>query len=96
MALTLRVMTDWLGDPSLVIRYSCRFGRPLVVPDTDQGVDLRMSGRISDVAEDRLTAQLQAAVRGAAVLSRVVCEVLPPPADSPAGREVAAALARLG
>jgi len=33
----LRVVTDWVGDPAAVRRYSARFTHPVVVPDDDEG-----------------------------------------------------------
>ncbi|MDR0417467.1 MAG: dehydratase [Propionibacteriaceae bacterium] len=92
MGLALRIATDWLGDPAAVIRYTCRFGRPVVLPDTDEGVELKITGRVVDVTDERVTIHLQATVAGAPVLTRVVCEAHRPPADSPAGQDIAAAL----
>ncbi|MDR1449847.1 MAG: dehydratase [Propionibacteriaceae bacterium] len=93
MALALRIVTDWIEDPRSVISYSCRFGRPVFVPDTDEGVELQVNGRVSDVAADKVTIRLHVTVNGAPVLTKVVCEVKPPPPDSAAGRALAAAAA---
>ena len=35
MAVAIRVVTDWAGDPGAVVEYGVRFTRPVVVPDPD-------------------------------------------------------------
>ncbi|HEX7189315.1 MAG TPA: MaoC/PaaZ C-terminal domain-containing protein, partial [Actinomycetes bacterium] len=37
MALAVRVVTDWAGDPARVVEYGVRFTRPVPVPDDDEG-----------------------------------------------------------
>ncbi|HVW44145.1 MAG TPA: MaoC family dehydratase [Amycolatopsis sp.] len=52
MALAGRLVTEWLGDPGKLIDYSCRFTRPVVVPDTEQGAVVEFTGKIADVHDD--------------------------------------------
>ncbi|MGH3870234.1 MAG: MaoC/PaaZ C-terminal domain-containing protein [Pseudonocardiaceae bacterium] len=51
MALALRVMTDWAGDPGAVVDYSVRFCKPVVVPD-DGGVTLDVGGTVVERLSD--------------------------------------------
>jgi len=55
MAEAVRVVTDWCGDPGLVVEYSVRFTKPVVVPDgvdPDSGALVTVTGRIGAVNED--------------------------------------------
>jgi acyl dehydratase len=70
MALAIRVVTDWAGDPAAVVDYSVRFTRPVVVPDPD-GATLRVAGVVRDVREDGLIhVDLTATVDGQTVLAK--------------------------
>ena len=48
MALAGRVVTSWAGDPGAVQSYGVRFSRPVVVPDTDEGTSLTVTGTVED------------------------------------------------
>jgi acyl dehydratase len=55
MASAIRVVTDWCGDPGMVVEYQVRFTKPVVVPDgveEDSGARLTVTGKISAVNED--------------------------------------------
>ena len=55
MAEAIRVVTDWCGDPGMVVEYQVRFTKPVVVPDgvdEESGARLTVSGKISAVNED--------------------------------------------
>jgi acyl dehydratase len=55
MAEAVRVVTDWCGDPGMVVEYSVRFTKPVVVPDgvdEDSGARLTVTGKIGAVNED--------------------------------------------
>ena len=52
MALGGRLITEWLGDPGKLLDYSCRFTRPVVVPDGDEGALVEFSGKIREVRDD--------------------------------------------
>lgn len=54
MALAGRLLTDWLGDPGAVIEYGVRFARPVVVPDDDTGVAVRVTAAVTDTRDDGL------------------------------------------
>jgi len=48
MAMTARLVTDWIGDPGAVVDYSVRFTRPVVVPDDDAGATLHVEGVVGE------------------------------------------------
>ena len=78
MALAVRVVTDWAGDPGAVVDYGVRFTRPVVVPDPD-GAMLNVSGVVAAVRDDGLAAvDLTATVNGQTVLAKARATVRPP------------------
>ena len=52
MARAAKVVTDWVGDPGAVLEYSVRMTRPVVVPDTDAGVEVTFGGKVGAINED--------------------------------------------
>lgn len=52
MAHGARLLTDWVGDPSRVLEYSVRFTKPVVVPDTDEGVEVAFGGTVAEKLPD--------------------------------------------
>src|SRR4029450_3626415 len=52
MALAGRAVTDWTGDPTAIVEYNVRFGRPVVVPDDDRGAEVTVSGKVGAVLDD--------------------------------------------
>jgi acyl dehydratase len=78
MALAVRVVTDWAGDPGAVVEYGVRFTRPVVVPDPD-GAMLDVSGVVVAVRDDGLAeVDLTATVNGQTVLAKARATVRPP------------------
>jgi len=57
MALTARAVATWTGDAE-VVELGCKFTNPVVVPDTDDGVEVVVAGTVKDVAEGLVTIQL--------------------------------------
>jgi acyl dehydratase len=83
MGLAGRLLTDWLGDPAAVVEYGVRFARPVVVPDDDIGVAVRVAAVVTDVRDDGLVAlELTVKVDEQKVLTqaRALCRL---PADRP-------------
>ena len=77
MAVAIRVVTDWTGDPGSVVEYGVRFTRPVVVPDPE-GATLRVTGKVREVREDGSAAvDLVATVNGETVLARSRAVVRP-------------------
>lgn len=52
MGRAIRVVTDWVEDPTAVIDYSVRMTRPVVVPDTAEGSIVSFTGKVSQVNDD--------------------------------------------
>lgn len=81
MALAVRVVTAWTGDPAALASYAARFTRPVVVPDDDEGVTVEITGTVravdaADVGTGRVaTVAITAAVDGKTVLGRAVATV---------------------
>ena len=71
MALAVRVVTDWVGDPGAVLDYSVRFTRPVVVA-SDAPTQLEVTGVVRSTNEEDRSADidLTASVAGETVLAR--------------------------
>ncbi len=52
MALAGRTVTGWTGDPGALVEYHVRFGRPVVVPDDDEGAEVTVRGPVGALLED--------------------------------------------
>ena len=52
MGVAIRVVVDWLGDTERLVSYQTRFARPVVVPDTDDGVEVTATGQTVTVMID--------------------------------------------
>jgi acyl dehydratase len=52
MGRAIRVVTDWVGDPTDIIDYSVRMTRPVVVPDTSEGSIVSFTGKVSQINDD--------------------------------------------
>lgn len=52
MALVSRAVTEWAGRPDAVVDYSVRFTRPVLVPDTDTGADLIVTGVVRELTAE--------------------------------------------
>lgn len=78
MGHAVRVVTQWVGNPAKVVDYQVRFTRPVVVPDTDDGVDVTFTGKISAVNDDgSAVITLGATCDGVTVLAKATATVLP-------------------
>jgi acyl dehydratase len=54
MALAGRAVTGWTGDPAALLEYQVRFGRPVVVPDDDQGAEVTVRGKVGALLDGGL------------------------------------------
>ena len=71
MARAVRVVTDWVGDPSAVIEYGVRMTRPVVVPDGEVGSLVEVSGLVAVVNDDgTVRVDLTATFAGETVLAK--------------------------
>lgn len=70
MAQAGRLITEWTGDPGAVLEYRVRFAKPVVVPDTDDGIQIVVSGVIAERPDDgRVVVDITASVDGVDVLA---------------------------
>jgi acyl dehydratase len=75
MGAALRVVTNWVGDPSRVISYAVRFTRPVLVPDDADGVEVEFSGSVSAIDGSLVTVSIEAISDGRKVLGAARAEV---------------------
>ncbi len=59
MALAARALDTWAGGPGRVRELSCKFTKPVVVPDDDTGVEVRVAGTVKQVTEDGVQVSLE-------------------------------------
>jgi acyl dehydratase len=70
MGLAARAVTEWTGDPAARVDYQVRFGRPVVVPDDDEGAELTVRGKVGALLDDgRARVDLAVTSGGEKVLS---------------------------
>lgn len=70
MGLAGRAVTAWAGDPGVLVEYTVRFGRPVVVPDDDAGAEVTVRGRVAAVLDGgRFRVDLTVTSGGEKVLS---------------------------
>jgi acyl dehydratase len=71
MALVGRAVTEWAGAPDAVVEFTVRFTRPVVVPDDDEGTEIRVDAVEKGATGDGLTRlELTATCNGEKVLSQ--------------------------
>ena len=75
MGAALRIVTDWVGDPSKVVSYFVRFVAPVPVPDDDQGTTVRVCAKVSAVSDDLITIAIEATHGDDKVLGAAKAEV---------------------
>jgi acyl dehydratase len=75
MGTALRVVTNWVGDPSRVIAYAVRFNRPVVVPDDPDGVEVEFNASVSAIVGSLVTISIEATSNGQRVLGAARAEV---------------------
>ena len=75
MGTALRVVTDWAGDPARVRSYFVRFTKPVVVPDTENGVEIVFTGQVSAITDTVVTVAIEAVYDDIKVLGAVRAEV---------------------
>lgn len=86
MALAGRLLTDWAGDPAAIIEYGVRFARPVVVPDDDTGVAVRVAASVTDVRDDGVVAlEINVRVGDQKVLTQARALARPPGTNGAAG-----------
>jgi acyl dehydratase len=70
MGIAARAVTGWTGDPAALAEYHVRFGRPVVVPDDEQGAEVTVRGKVGALLDDgRARVDLTVTSDGEKVLS---------------------------
>ncbi|KQY56853.1 MULTISPECIES: MaoC/PaaZ C-terminal domain-containing protein [unclassified Nocardioides] len=59
MALAARAVEEWAGGPGRVVEFGCKFTKPVVVPDDDEGVVVRVAGRVTGEADGLISLALE-------------------------------------
>jgi acyl dehydratase len=59
MALAARALDTWAGGPGRVRELSCKFTKPVVVPDDDIGVEVRVGGTVKQVTDSGVQVALE-------------------------------------
>jgi acyl dehydratase len=75
MGTALRVVSNWVGDPSRVTSYFVRFTRPVVVPDDEDGVEVEFTGSVSGIEGSLVAVSIEAVSDGHRVLGAARAEV---------------------
>ena len=75
MGAGLRVVTDWVGDPSRVLTYAVRFTKPVVVPDTDEGTEVIYTATVQEITDGIATLAITATCNQDEVLGAARVEV---------------------
>lgn len=70
MALAARALDAWAGSTGRVRELGCTFSHPVVVPDDDSGVVVRVAGLVTASGPDRVEVALEVTCAGAKVLGR--------------------------
>jgi acyl dehydratase len=68
MALTARALDTWAGGPGRVRELGCKFTKPVVVPDDDEGVEVHVVGTVKNLTEDGVHVALEVTCGGEKVL----------------------------
>src|SRR3954471_6287210 len=70
MALAARAVETWAGGPGRVRELGCKFTKPVVVPDDDDGVEVVVRGTVKNVTDDGVQVALEVTCGGEKVLGQ--------------------------
>ena len=68
MALAARALDTWAGAPGRVLELGCKFTKPVVVPDDEDGVEVEVAGTVKNLTEDGVHIALEVTCGGEKVL----------------------------
>ena len=68
MALAARALDTWAGAPGRVLELGCKFTKPVVVPDDDEGVEVQVAGTVKNLTEEGVHIALEVTCSGEKVL----------------------------
>ena len=75
MGTALRVVTDWVGDPTTITGYAARFTRPVVVPDDADGAEVIFTAIVVAADGSIVNVAIEAVWNGNKVLGAARAEV---------------------
>ena len=70
MALAARALDTWAGGPGKVRELGCKFTSPVVVPDDEHGVEVRVAGKVAQVTDEAVHVELEVTCGDVKVLAR--------------------------
>lgn len=77
MGRAIKVVTDWVSDPTCVVDYSVRMTRPIVVPNSADGVTVEFTARVAELGPgNTVRVDLTAVHDGQTVLGQARATVL--------------------
>lgn len=68
MALAARAVDAWAGEPGRIRELGCKFTKPVVVPDDDEGATVTITGTVSEVTDETVRITLDVRCAGQKVL----------------------------
>ncbi len=68
MALAARALDTWAGTPGQIRQLGCKFTKPVVVPDDDEGVTVQVAGTVKELSDDQMVVALEVTCHGEKVL----------------------------
>ena len=68
MALAARAVDAWAGERGRIRQLGCKFTKPVVVPDDDEGATIVVNGTVQEVTEDQVRIALDVRCDGEKVL----------------------------
>lgn len=68
LALAARALDTWAGATGRVREVSCKFTKPVVVPDDDTGVEVLVRGTVKNVTDEGVQVSLEVTCGGEKVL----------------------------
>src|SRR3954449_4265131 len=68
LALAARALDTWAGATGRVREVSCKFTKPVVVPDDDTGVEVVVRGTVKNVTDEGVQVSLEVTCGGEKVL----------------------------
>ena len=68
MALAARALDTWAGAPGRVREVGCKFTKPVVVPDDEEGVEVQVAGTVKNLTEEGVHIALEVTSGGEKVL----------------------------
>ncbi len=70
MALAARALDTWAGAPGRIRELGCKFTKPVVVPDDETGVTVRVAGTVDNITDQGVQVSLEVTCGDEKVLGR--------------------------